>query len=76
MRFVLPILFDSTNTRYFFINVHNMLERQQSSSKFMLHEHLIYDKQRLKMLPLHFECFHCLNFKTTFDKNVIKKATS
>ena len=29
----------------------------------------------LKMLPHHFWCFHCLNFKKTFDKKKLKKTT-
>ena len=43
----------------------NMCRRQWSSDKFRLH----------KLLPHHFRCFYCSNFKVTLDKNFSKKLT-
>ena len=56
-----------------FVNVLNTHKRQKSSFKFRMHNGLLYDNVPLKIPPCHFRYFHCPSFKTTFEKDFIRK---
>ena len=68
--------FNSANKTYLrFINLGNMRERQRSSNKSGHTNVYITINGQLKMLPCHFCSFQFSNFKRSFDKNFMKRAT-